>query len=55
MQKFSELMRRNELIVAPVALNTIVARLADKEMKAAETTSGLERLLEIERRTMKDH
>ena len=28
---------------------------ADKEMKAAQTTSGLERLLEIERRTMKDH
>ncbi len=28
---------------------------ADKEMKAAQTTCGLERLLEIERRTMKDH
>jgi hypothetical protein len=28
---------------------------ADREMKAAQTTSGLERLLEIERRTMKDH
>jgi hypothetical protein len=28
---------------------------ADKEMKAAQTTSGLERLLQIERRTMKDH
>jgi methylisocitrate lyase len=28
---------------------------ADKEMKAAQTTSGLDRLLEIERRTMKDH
>jgi hypothetical protein len=27
---------------------------ADKEMKTAQTTSGLERLLEIERRTMKD-
>jgi methylisocitrate lyase len=27
---------------------------ADKEMKAAQTTSGLERLLEIERRTMKE-
>jgi methylisocitrate lyase len=26
---------------------------ADKEMKAAQTTTGLERLLEIERRTMK--
>jgi hypothetical protein len=24
-------------------------------MKAAQTTSGLERLLQIERRTMKDH
>src|SRR5215475_11146392 len=28
---------------------------ADKEMKAAQKTSGLERLLEIERRTMKEH
>src|SRR3989304_10381616 len=28
---------------------------ADKEMKAAQTTSGLERLLEIERRTMREH
>lgn len=28
---------------------------ADKEMKAAQTTSGLERLLEIEQRTMKNH
>jgi methylisocitrate lyase len=28
---------------------------ANKEMKAAQATSGLERLLEIERRTMKDH
>ena len=28
---------------------------ADQEMKAAQTTSGLERLLQIERRTMKDH
>jgi 2-methylisocitrate lyase-like PEP mutase family enzyme len=28
---------------------------ADKEMKAAQTTTGLERLLQIERRTMKDH
>jgi hypothetical protein len=27
---------------------------ADKEMKAAQTTTGLEGLLEIERRTMKD-
>ena len=27
---------------------------ADKEMKTAQTTCGLERLLEIERRTMKD-
>jgi methylisocitrate lyase len=27
---------------------------ADKEMKVAQTTTGLERLLEIERRTMKD-
>jgi len=27
-QKFSELMRGNELIVAPVALNPIMARLA---------------------------
>lgn len=26
---------------------------ADKEMKAAQRTAGLERLLEIERRTMK--
>jgi hypothetical protein len=26
----------------------------EKEMKAAMTTTGLERLLEIERRTMKD-
>ena len=47
MQKFSELMRGNELIVAPVELNTIVARLADNEMKAAQMTSGLERLLKI--------
>ena len=28
---------------------------ADKEMKAAQTTCGLEHLLQIERRTMKDH
>jgi methylisocitrate lyase len=28
---------------------------ADKEMKAAQDTCGLDRLLEIERRTMKDH
>ncbi len=28
---------------------------ADKEMKSAQTISGLERLLEIERRTMKNH
>src|SRR5437667_129289 len=28
---------------------------ADKEMKAAQTTCGLEGLLEIERRTIKDH
>jgi 2-methylisocitrate lyase-like PEP mutase family enzyme len=28
---------------------------ADREMKAAQTSSGLERLLQIERRTMKDH
>ena len=28
---------------------------ADKEMKAAQETCGLDRLLEIERRTMKDH
>ena len=28
---------------------------ADKEMKAAQTTCGLDGLLEIERRTMKDH
>jgi hypothetical protein len=54
-QKFSELMRGNELIVAPVALSPIMARLAGKEMKAAQTTCGLERLLEIERRTMKNH
>ena len=55
MQKFSELMRGNELIVAPVALSPIMAWIADKEMKSAQTTSGLERLLEIERRTVKDH
>jgi len=29
-QKFSELMRGNELIVAPVALNPIMARLAEE-------------------------
>jgi hypothetical protein len=28
---------------------------AEKEMKAAQETCGLPRLLEIERRTMKDH
>jgi hypothetical protein len=28
---------------------------ADEWMKAAQTTTGLERLLQIERRTMKDH
>jgi 2-methylisocitrate lyase-like PEP mutase family enzyme len=28
---------------------------ADKEMKAAQDTCGLDRLLEVERRTMKDH
>ena len=27
---------------------------ADREMKAAQRTTGLDRLLEIERRTMKD-
>jgi hypothetical protein len=83
-------MRGNELIVAPVAPNPIMAHLAassgtafaamikavrqsyeclaqgrmdpflgpggaDKEMKAAQATTGLERLLQIERRTMKDH
>ena len=30
MQKFSELMRGKELIVAPVALNPIMARLAEE-------------------------
>jgi hypothetical protein len=28
---------------------------ADQQMKAAQDTCGLDRLLEIERRTMKDH
>ena len=30
MQKFSELMQGNELIIAPVALNPIMARLAEE-------------------------
>ena len=34
---------------------TEAACFADTAMKAAQTTSGLERLLEIDPRTMKDH
>ena len=41
MQKFSELMRGNELIVAPVALNPIMARLAeDAGFKAIYLSGG---------------
>ena len=40
MQKFSELMRGNELIVAPVALNPIMARLAEEAGFKAVYLSG---------------
>ena len=41
MQKFSELMQGNELIIAPVALNPIMARLAEKaEFKALYLSNG---------------
>ena len=40
MQKFSELMRGNELIVAPVALNPIMARLAEEAGFKALYLSG---------------
>src|SRR5262249_23290567 len=39
-QKFSELMRGNELIVAPVALNPIMARLAEEAGFKALYLSG---------------
>ena len=40
MQKFSELMKGNELIVAPVALNPIMARLAEEAGFKAIYLSG---------------
>ena len=40
MEKFSELMRGNELIVAPVALNPIMARLAEEAGFKAVYLSG---------------
>ncbi|HEY4492928.1 MAG TPA: hypothetical protein VI958_13075, partial [Acidobacteriota bacterium] len=39
-QKFSELMRGNDLIVAPVALNPIMARLAEEAGFKAVYLSG---------------
>ena len=40
MQKFSELMRGSELVVAPVALNPIMARLAEEAGFKAVYLSG---------------
>lgn len=48
MQKFSELMRGNELIVAPVALNPIMARLAEEAgFKALYLSGRIAQLVEM--------